>query len=382
MNNETIISRTAARTDFLKSLGAEKNELEDLLHHCSSRFDLDNLPDIPLSDEPFASIWLEYSNEAEKKEVFQVLREKLVQLRFPVFKGISTQDEYRAATLKGIIPVSNDNLYELNDPIGIKLFMHKTLAGSIPVLQIKNRDDFVYFVRALTMKNEPEPVPASMGAVIVSGMNNWDRINRYRKNWENSASKDADGCSWSEEFARLIKKKELYQDKLIIISEGGYSGISSIEAGIDRDEWERESVLIRLEHECTHYFTKRVFGSMKNALHDEFIADFAGIFSAKGRYDAHLFLLFMGLEKYPKYREGGRFQNYIGSPLPTERIIDLLKKILRQAAFNVEAYIDKTLPSDSRKQKVLIPVLASLHLDELASDEYVGLIESSFDKLT
>jgi len=30
----------------------------------------------------------------------------------------------------------------------------------------------------------------------------------------------------------------------------------------------------RLEHECTHYFTRRLFDLMRNNMHDELIADY------------------------------------------------------------------------------------------------------------
>lgn len=43
---------------------------------------------------------------------------------------------------------------------------------------------------------------------------------------------------------------------------------------------------------------------------DELIADYAGIVAAWGRYRADWFLRFVGLEDYPRYREGGRLQNY------------------------------------------------------------------------
>ena len=43
---------------------------------------------------------------------------------------------------------------------------------------------------------------------------------------------------------------------------------------------------------------------MRNNLLDEFIADFAGLAPAFGRYDAGLELRFLGLEAYPAYRPG------------------------------------------------------------------------------
>lgn len=65
---------------------------------------------------------------------------------------------------------------------------------------------------------------------------------------------------------------------------------------LSQAEWRRLSITIRLEHECTHYFTYRVLGSMRNNLLDELIADYQGIVSAIGKYRADWFLRFMGLE--------------------------------------------------------------------------------------
>ena len=54
-------------------------------------------------------------------------------------------------------------------------------------------------------------------------------------------------------------------------------------------------MLIRRSHECTHFFTKQVYGSSRNNLHDELIADFIGLYDAFGFYRADWFLRFMGL---------------------------------------------------------------------------------------
>ena len=73
-------------------------------------------------------------------------------------------------------------------------------------------------------------------------------------------------------------------------------------------------MVIRREHEGTHYFTLRAFGIMRNNLFDELVADFAGLAGAYGRYDGALALRFFGLESYPDYRSGGRFENYLETP--------------------------------------------------------------------
>jgi len=85
-------------------------------------------------------------------------------------------------------------------------------------------------------------------------------------------------------------RKELYQDRFIILSSGPYSGVAAAEMGVPEDEWRRISLTIRLEHECAHYLTRQILGSMRNSLLDELIADFAGIVAATDRYRADWFL--------------------------------------------------------------------------------------------
>ena len=90
--------------------------------------------------------------------------------------------------------------------------------------------------------------------------------------------------------------------------------------GLAEAEWREMSLVIRREHECAHYFTRRLFGSMRNNLLDELIADYAGLVAATGRFRADWFLRFIGLEEFPRYRPGGRLDLYRGSRrCPTAR---------------------------------------------------------------
>jgi hypothetical protein len=173
-----------------------------------------------------------------------------------------------------------------------------------------------------------------MGACMVAGYNNWDRIHRYRQQWlVNNSESD-----WSKEFSRLTTQKELYQDRFIILSDGFYSNVQPAKLGLTADEWRGLSLTIRLEHECTHYFTRRVFNSMRNNLLDELIADYRGIVAATGTYKADWFLHFLGLESFPDYREGGRLQNYRGQPPLSDGAFKILQKLVKAAAENLEAF--------------------------------------------
>ena len=170
--------------------------------------------------------------------------------------------------------------------------------------------------------------------------------------------------------------KELYQDRFLILSDGPYSNVSAGEIGLTEQEWRRTSTTIRLEHECTHYFTLRVFGSMRNNLLDELIADYAGI-TAVGPYRADWFLRFMGLEFFPAYREGGRLQNYRGEPPLSESAFRALQRLVRDAAENLgrldldPAYQPGREPED---RAATLLAMTSFRLEELAVPEAPGQI--------
>lgn len=380
---ETLKERDRFRREVLLSFGATGSEIDKLLGYGCSRFIGGKVPSLPLPNEPFVPVWRDYVEEATVRGVFPVLREKLVQLRFPISEGISREARYRAATRRGIEPDPEPAPLELVDPEGLRLFLHNTPAGAIPVLTVRDRSDFVALLRALSRRNEPEPVPESMRGAIVSGLNNWDRIARHRKAWESAHPAEAAAGGWRAEFSLLIARKELYQDRLIILNEGVYSGVPAEMVGMTDDTWRKVSLLIRLEHECVHYLTKRVFGSMKSAVHDELIADYAGISAAVGSFRADWLLLFMGLEDFSSYRPGGRLWNYLGHPQPDAGVVSILKRQLKVAAENVERFekgMRAAKGADRPRRIDMLLALAALHMEELASDEAERFIRGELSK--
>jgi hypothetical protein len=241
------------RTNVLIEFGANTLEIEELLAYNQNVFD-HNIIKIKLSPpEAHIAAWQEYLAVAQEIGVFESLKRRLVQLRFPILKGISQTEAYKSATRRGVLfeETTKSPGLILQQPNELKLIVHKSLAGAIPVLIASGRQDFVSLVQALTKHNEPLPIPDSMGACMVAGFNNWDRIYQYQK-------------KWGVELRQIIPKKELYQDRFIILSDGYYSAVSPTDMGIEESEWRSLSMKIRLEHECTHYYTRRLFGSMRN----------------------------------------------------------------------------------------------------------------------
>jgi hypothetical protein len=365
------------RTNVLVACGASESEITELLAYNQNVFDHSRLK-LPLIPEAHLATWEQYVTEAKIRGAYAVLKQRLVQFQFPILAGISKTAEYRNATRKGKVIETKTNGLIFTQPEQIELWLHQTIAGTIPVISAGNREDFVTLIQALTKRNEPELIPNSMGACIVSGYNNWNRIAQYRQQWENQQHNHSEN-DWANEFKRLIKHKQLYQDRFIILSNSPYSNISASELGLTKEEWQQISWKIRLEHEGMHYLTSRLFGSMRNNLLDELIADYRGIVAAIGYYRADWFLHFLGLE-YSTYRDGGRLQNYRGEPPLSDGAFKILQVLVKKAAKNIECF-DQQFSGQLRSltHKIAIPIaLTTLTLEELASESAYFLLEAAY----
>ena len=246
------------------------------------------------------------------------------------------------------------------------MFLHLTAAGRVPVIVIPDRRDFVSLVQAISCRNEPKNLPASMGACTVQGYNNWGRVDHAKAEWLRLHP----GGDWTLEFLSFKQKKECYQDRIILLSGGTYSGVCAASMGLDDKEWLKKSLIIRLEHECTHYVTRRLLGSMQNNLFDELLADYRGIVAAFGEYRAAWFLTFMGLELYPEYR-GGRLENYRGEPPLSTGALSILRALVYKAATNLEA-IERSIVGtlkDMDDRTLVVLALARMTLEELAGSD-------------
>lgn len=246
-----------------------------------------------IEDEGFVELWREYKEESKEKGVFETLNQSIMKEPLALI---------------------------LNKPEALTLTIHPTAAGHIPVLFTADRKDFESLVQALVYKSKPVKIPASMGACTIKGLNNWDRVRRHQSTWmrENLFG------DWQAEWKRFTQNKELYQDTIIIISEGYYSGITPDQLGLKKEEWLKLSYLIRLEHEATHYYTYRMLGIMRKNIVDEIVADYVGIVSATGKYKEDWFLIFMGLKDKDPGKQG-RFFNYIDHETMSDEEIERLR---------------------------------------------------------
>jgi len=368
------------RERILRSWGATPSETEELLQYDQNCFDRSEIQQLrwPLRDEEFVAAWQVYAAAVEEAGTIEALFPYLVQMHFPVQAGISNTPDYLAATRSGAdtTAMADATGLKLRAPERCHVTIHATAAGRIPLLTAEVRDDFEALVQALTKRNEPVSIPLSMGACIVAGYNNWHRISLLRREWESGS---LPGTSWQETFATLRAQKHLYQDRFIILSSQEYSGVAAAGVGVPEDEWKQTSVIIRREHECAHYFTRRVFSSMRNNLLDEVIADYAGITSVLPRFRAKWLLQFLGLENFPAYRQGGRLQNYRGEPALSDGAFAVLQALVVQAAHNLEKFDEQQASQLSGPEGRLRAMLAlsCMTLEELASDEAQELLGSA-----
>lgn len=356
--------------------GASEAELAELAGYTERRFEpsAEAPLAIPLADEPLAAPWAGWVEEARTAGAAAVLRRVLPQLSFPVRAGISRSADYRAATLGGAAPgeLSGATGLPFERPEAIQLDLYPSVAGRIPILTVRHRPDFVTLVRALARRNEPEPVPSSQGAAMVAGLPNWERIRGLRREWEGRPPGAGAAVSWAEEWRRLKERRELYQDRLIVLSDGPYSGVPAAELGLEDEDWRRLSLTIRREHECTHYFTRRAYGSMRNHLLDELLADYAGITAAAGAFRADWALRFLGLDGDG---DGGprpqrRFDLYRGDPPLSDGAFRVLEAVAARAAANLES-CERALwpagPPDAGARASMVQALATLGLDVIAA---------------
>lgn len=318
-------------------------------------------------DEPNIEYWKLFSKKATNGEnIFNELKKCYPQLNFPIEIDIDKSETYKDFVLRGKYEYIDLLVcLDLENSSGFQFELYESIAGRVPIVTIPKNNDFTALLQSLLYKNNPTPIPQSMGAVLINGIINWERLNTLKKNW---LKKNPFG-DWSKEFSlNILPKKELYKDKLIVLSTKPYSNVLAEQLGIDEDVWIPYSISIRREHECTHLYTLKKYGKASNNLHDELIADYIGIIKTTGSYNKNWMLKFMGIEEYPKYRKGARLENYIKESKLSEVDFNQLITIVKNAIDNI-AIFDKKIGElkSNQDQMCRIDSLCETSLIELAS---------------
>ena len=142
---------------------------------------------------------------------------------------------------------------EFLQPEEIIIRIENTFAGRIPLVILGNDSDFENFIVNASCHGERPDDISQMGASFMYG-----------------------------------KKIQM-----LVLSKKFYSNTPAERVNLSREEWRNKSMILRLEHETVHYYTKKFYGTATNNIHDELIADFFGMRKALGHYDSDLFCCFM-----------------------------------------------------------------------------------------
>jgi hypothetical protein len=361
------------RLSIWRAHGATETQAAELVAYAASPLhrDLPARRAYPLADAPCIADWQRYADEARGGDgrAAALLRRVLVQLRFPIAGGMSRDPAYRAATLDGDLPDLSGGV-PFVQPDDVDIFLYATPAGQVPVVHAAAREDFELLVRAIMHRNEPVSVPASMGACLVAGYNNWDRIDRLRREFAAEHPEDRTGAAWDAVFPAMTAK-DRYQDRFMLVSSGPYSATPAAAMRLTDAEWLAASLRLRLAHEATHYVTRQAFGVMRMSLLDELVADHLGLVHAFGAFRAEAFLRFMGIEAFPSCRADGRLENYRGSPPLADDAFALLRPIVVRVARQLEA-LDPSRqcqPFDLCEQARVTIALLRVGLEGLVADD-------------
>lgn len=304
------------RQAVLTALGGSATAIQQVLGYCENRFDPEKAPAapvFPMADEPHVADWRAYVGQSGP-DVFAGLQARLPQLCIPVRTGMAQTPAYAEVIRRGQ-PFRADafgGTLRLEQPMALQLIMHEHPAGALPILVTRHRPDFETLQRALALRHEPVAINASVNAQMIAGLLNWDRVQHYQTRWMAQYGL-ATLASWGQEMQRVAStEKWRFYDRLMLVCEHPYSGLSAQQLGLDLTEaqWLHASTRLRLEHEFTHYTTMRLYGYMGLNLFDETICDWAGMTAALGRFDGQWFLQCLGLEDWPRVRPEGRVHTY------------------------------------------------------------------------
>lgn len=364
---------------MLVGLGGSPAAVDHVLAYCEG-FDsaaIGSAPPLPLEAEPHLLDWRAYLAGAGE-DPFGLLQEKLPQLNVPIREGVSATEAYARVARRGE-PFAEEAFggrLRLARPQAFRFYVHEHPAGALPVLATSERQDFETLWQALACRSEPRPVGSAVNAQMIAGFINWDRVKRYREEW---SRKSGGSLGWPQEMSRVATfEPERFFDRMMLVCLNPYSGVPVGELGLDLDEpaWLERSMALRVEHEFTHYATKRLCGQMRLNLLDEMIADCMGATFALGTFRRDWALRFLGLEAWPQVRPEGRVHTYRGE-LEGEAFA-LLGKLTVAAAAGLEAVTDRFYAPSERGRFLL--ALMTLTLELLASENAISFFASAWER--
>lgn len=250
-------------------------------------------------------------NDNERKEYFDYVHNYFIDCkeihehdlkfldRWRIIYAFAKENSVAEAITKYVTPNRPINFKQ---PDKVRLEIYDSFAGEIPIIYLGDADDFESLVTNTVYKGIRPDGLSQTGASFAFGKST----------------------------------------RFIILSAKPYSNVPADELGLDEKEWADKSMIIRREHECTHYFTKQIYGISRNSIHDEIMADFFGIYEAFGCYKSEYFLRFMGILGI----SGGRLKFY------TKDYSDKLKQAIAKTAKTAAAYLEQWSVSQEFSQLV------------------------------
>ena len=256
------------------------------------------------------------------KEVIKLMAERYPQLTVPPSEN--AEEAYLAAATAGEGLGS-----DLPHFIGSRedwLRTEQTPAGPVEMLFLRERADFVTFLRCIGYRCRPAEIPPSVGAQTFFNLRNWQKIRAHEQ-----AYLAQGGTDWAAELLRFDADKEKSRDTLILLSQGPYSAIPWQKTPYSETQWLRVSLDIRRFHECAHVVCRRCFPEQKLPLWDELTADLTGLRKATGSYDAALAAAFLGVTA-EGYTPGGRLTHYLNDGEDADAAARELWQVIGQLA--------------------------------------------------
>lgn len=243
--------------------------------------------------------------------VLPMLARRFPQLYLKPEAGMSQSELYRAILRKGYRYEGTLSHFAGSDRDS--LTQEQTPVGEVTVVFLANRSDFECFYRVMACRCEPVEIPDTMGAVYISGINDWSRIHAHMEAYREQGGEDPKG-----EFARFTAAPSNYKETLLLLSDGPYSAIPAEHTPYDRETWLHLSREIRKYHELTHFVCRRLCPEKKYPIWDELLADCMGLIFATGGYSVPLAQRFLGIENGTY--TGGRLENYTDG-LPDDEMV-------------------------------------------------------------
>ncbi len=326
---------------------------------------------LPLQDEAHVVFWNDIIKNTDGAPL-QKMQACLPQLCIPIQEGVSQSKPYKDAVLRGV-PFADagfDEIAEYEDPNAITLHMYTHDAGSLPVVETSNYNDFEHLNRALASKCEPVRIADGIHAAFIAGLPNPGRMLQLQ------VGANQRGEPWGSAMQRLLNEdKTNFYDKIVLMHTSPYGNVPASNVGLLELDWIEKSSLLRIEHEMTHYATNRMLGSFRLNIHDELLADFMGFTKSLGFFSSDLFFSAMGIGDN-EIPHGCRFRNYV------QELDEVMKyevlALARPAANNLEK-LSNIMPVNFSRTALLL-LLATYGIESMGDEGFVSSVKERFSK--